>query len=230
MPVIHEKFEHLLCIEVNGITITEEILEKAINKCIGDRRTRKSVTKKDTDEEIIETLINEQDVMNAISSAVNLKVKKPDTSVKFDEVRNMDLSLDNWETYTPEERKFAQLTLCAYNDYYDLNAPNDRTGIYDVIDLEVRMQTIRLFIRLCKKKDEIAEYDAKLKELRVQWSKALDDLNLKKKQRDNTKEKPKDTSDEHQNAIKSLDAMQAEAAKRKLEVKKKKEEKFKLNK
>lgn len=217
--------------EFSGIIVTEDIFIKALNKCAGDKRFKYKIGKAHPNEEIIEKYVDFDDMVRAINSANNLQVKKPDTSVKFDDVRNMDLSLDNWETYTEQERKFARQALCAYNDYYDLDAPNDRTGIYDVIDLEVRMQTIRLFIRLSKKKDEIAEYDNKLKELRQQWSKALDDLNLKKKQRDSKKDKPTDTTvTDYVNAIKSLDEMQKEVEQKQLEIQQKKAERRKRNK
>lgn len=224
-----ETYEDLIGTTVNGIYVTEAILERAKNKCVGDKRRKKSldIAPDESFAAVLTLHVQRDDVIHAIASANNLKVKQPDMSVKFDDVRDMDLSLDNWETYRPEEKKFAQCQLSAYNDYYDLDAPNDKTGIYDVIDLEVRMQTIRLYIRLSKKKDEILEYDKQLKELRLQWSKALDDLALKKKQRDVAKPKLIDTSNDLSEAIKSLDEMQAEAEQRKLEIQKKKLEKNK---
>jgi hypothetical protein len=216
--------------------ITDSLLNLAENKLASKRRQgfikEKNPDQRLTNRAILEKHVTAEDIIRNIPSVAGLNKRNNDRAngelpdrekeVKFDDIRNMDLSLENWETYTPEERKFAQGLLSAYNDYYDLNAPNDKTGIYDVIDLEVRMQTIRLFIRVTKKKDESAEYDAKLKELRVQWSKALDDLNLKKKQRDVAKPKPTDTTNDIGNAIKSLDEMQAETAQRKATITKKK--------
>lgn len=217
--------------EFSGIIVTEDIFIKALNKCAGDKRFKYKIGKAHPNEEIIEKYVDFDDMVRAINSAANLQVKKPDTSVKFDDVRNMDLSLSNWDTYQEAEKKFAQERLCAYQEFYSLDAPNDILGIYDVIDLEVRMQAIRLYIRLSKKKDEITEYDNKLKELRQQWSKTLEDLNLKKKQRDSKKEKTVDTTaTDHMNAIKSLDEMQEEAKQKQLEIQQKKTERRKRNK
>lgn len=216
--------------EINGHLIDEDIFNKALNKCIGDKRISQKVFKYVKDEEVVEQHVEAEHVEKAINSAFNLRNRQNSNNVKFDDVRNMDLSLSNWDTYQPAEQKFAQERLCAYQEFYSLDAPNDILGIYDVIDLEVRMQTIRLYIRLTKKKDDIIDYDKQLKELRLQWSKTLEDLNLKKKQRDSKKEIPKDTSNDLSNAIKSLDEMQAEIAKKKQEIQKKKEEKRRSNK
>jgi hypothetical protein len=226
------------------IIVTKELICKAVRKLVGYRRNsyKDQLSRKATAHEVIEhidpktgqNIITEQDVLNNIPGVTGLKIggnKPKEIEVKFDDVRNMDLSLSNWDTYQPAEKDFAQERLHSYQEFYSLDAPNDILGIYDVIDLEVRMQTIRLFIRLSKKKDEIAEYDIKLKELRQQWSKTLEDLNLKKKQRDTAKTKTVDnTSEEYINIIKSVDEMQAEIEKRKLEIQNKKQLKRKRNK
>lgn len=206
--------------EINGRLVDEDIFNKALRKCIGDKRLSRRVKKNVPDEEVIDRFVEIEHMESAINSALNLRPKPVNPAVKFDDVRNMDLSLQNWSTYQEAERKFAQERLNAYQEFYALEAPNDILGIYDVIDLEVRMQVIRLYIRLSKKKDEIAEYDEKLKELRQQWSKALEDLNLKKKQRDNLKKPKEDKSliSDQLNALdKSIDELKQDVELEELE-------------
>lgn len=223
-----ESYSYLIDDMVGDIEVTEDILIRALKKCIGDKKRRKDldITEETTNSDILNLYVTEDDIYNAINSAANLRKRTIDTSVKFDEVRSMDLSFDNWKSYHDGEKQFALERLQEYQDFYSLEAPNDKFGIYDVIDIEVRMQTIRLFLRMARPKDpSIEENEMKLTRLRQQWSKALDDLNLKKKQRDVAKNTPKETADTYINAIKELDEMEAEERIRQKEILKKKAEK-----
>jgi len=224
-----EMYSYLIGDMVGDIEVTEDILIRALNKCIGDKKRRKDleITEDTTNLDILEMYVTEDDVYGAINSAANLRKRSPDTSVKFDEVRSMDLSFNNWDSYHDGEKEFALERLRDYQEYYSLEAPNDRFGIYDVIDIEVRMQTIRLFLRMARPKDpSIEENEMKLARLRQQWSKALDDLNLKRKQRGN-KTQPDEDANTHTNTIKELDEMEAEVKRKQEEILRKKAERRK---
>jgi len=192
---------------INGIVVTERILESAKSKCIGDKRRKKSleIPPDESDAAVLALHVQRDDLINAIASVANLKEKKPDTSIKFDDVRNMDLGLDNLEGYTNAERDFVQQRLCVYKSFYFgdslLVAPNDEFQILDLINMELDIMQLNTFIRMNKKSEEEKKL---LKEARLQYSKALQDLNVKKQQRDNRK-KTETADDELLKAINEAD-------------------------
>jgi hypothetical protein len=200
-------FDHLVGKEIRGRIVDYDILQKAIGKCVSDKRNshRDDFEGEVSDAFIIQEFVEEDDVIRAISSAMNLKPKQASTEIKFDDVRNMSLGLDNLEGYTDAEREFVQSRLNVYKSFYfgdNLVAPNDEFQILDLINMELDIMQLNTFIRMNKKCEE--EKKA-LKEVRLQYSKAQQDLNLKKQQRDNTKEKPKDTNIDLTTAINQLD-------------------------
>jgi hypothetical protein len=117
----------------------------------------------------------------------------------------MDLGLDNLEGYTNAERDFVQQRLCVYKSFYFgdslLVAPNDEFQILDLINMELDIMQLNTFIRMNKKSEEEKKL---LKEARLQYSKALQDLNVKKQQRDNRK-KTETADDELLKAINEAD-------------------------
>jgi hypothetical protein len=184
-------FDHLIGMKIGDTEITEELVDKSVSRLITFRRKSKK-DHESSDAFIIQEYITDEDVIRNIASANNLKPKTVDTSVKFDDVRNMSLGLDNLEGYTEAEKSFVQQRLCVYKSFYFGDgvsvAPNDEFQILDLIDMELDIQQLKTFTKLNKKCEE--EKKA-LKEMRSQYSKALQDLNVKKQQRDNVK-KPKD--------------------------------------
>lgn len=200
--IIPEKFRDLVGTQSpDRIEITEENLRTALNKLVSCRR--RPMGKNATLESIYET-IEPEHIFKNIKSAGNLKsgvvenITKPEK--KTEELRDLPID-DELAGYTESERKFIQRRLSEYESFYSLDGPNDKFGILDVVDIELRIQTLRSDIRanISKKKDT-SDDDKTLADLRKQWSALLKDLNLTKLQRDN----PRNKKDEANTDIKSI--------------------------
>jgi len=191
--------------ETKTVKVDQDILDKAYSRLLSFRRKRYKDTKS-SDAFIIQEYVTEEDFITSIESVCNLKVGNiKEKEVKFDDVRNMSLRLDNLEGYTEAEKSFVQQRLSVYKSFYFgdslLVAPNDEFQILDLIDMELDIMQLKTFVKLNKKSKEEEE---KLKQMRLQYSKALQDLNVKKQQRDNRK-KTETGDDELLKAINEAD-------------------------
>jgi hypothetical protein len=236
MKFIEERFGHLVGLEVKNkdetktFIATPELIESALSKCISDKRSMKGTpNKKMSDEDIVDSYIHDADILSRIPSVVNLCKGNPNLNkkeVKIDEIRKMDLGLDKFAGYEPNEISFIQDRLKIYKEFYEVNAPNDEFQVFDIIDMELEMIQLKTFIKLNPKKCD--DEKKQLKELRVQYSKAQQDLNVKKQQRDSVKGKSNtDNETDLFSLIKSVDEMQAEVEEENKEIQHRMKEKAK---
>jgi hypothetical protein len=187
--------------EVNGVLVTEKHLEAAENRACTNKRKvwekQKDLRRKKSNAELLKEVITKEDVVRLIRTVDGLVKKNeakakgeedPYKEVKFDDVRKMDLDLDNPSGYEASEKKFIQSRLQVYKSFYfgdGVVAPNDEFDLLDIIDLEREIEQLKTLIRLNPKKCD--EERKLLPVLRKQRSDALQGLNAKKLQRDNSK-------------------------------------------
>lgn len=224
------KYDYLIGTKINNIEVTEELMDKTISRLISFRRKREK-NFEDSDAFIIETFITEEDVIRNLQSAANLKAKSPDTSVKFDDIRKMSLGLDSLEGYEETEKQFIQQRLYELSQDFNLEKSTDKFLAWRVAVCELKIMQLETLLVVNKK--EAANIDAvkQIDLLDKQYKLFCESLNVLKRQRDNKKDKLKDSeTNEFKNTIKSVDEMQAEVKQKQLEIKKKKEEKQKRNK
>jgi hypothetical protein len=200
-------FDHLIGTEIRGKIVDDDILQKAINKCVADKRNsrRKDFIGEVSDALIIQECVEEDDVIRAISSIINLKVKLPDTSVKFDDVRNMSLGLDNLEGYTEAEKCFVQQRLSELSQDFNLEKSTDKFLAFRVVICELKIMQFETLTVMNKKEAKEIDAAKQIDALDKQYKVYCESLNVLKRQRDNTKEKPKDTNIDLTTAINQLD-------------------------
>jgi hypothetical protein len=188
-------FEKFLNMELNGRIVDEDILKKAINKCVGDKRVSKKVLATESDAFVIREYVEADDVFRAISSAMNLRVKTPDTSIKFDDVRNMALGLDLLEGFRDAEKRIVQQRLSELAEDFNLEKTTDKFLAWRVALCELKIMQLETLTVMNKKEAKEIEASKQLDLLDKQYKVYCESLNVLKRQRDNTKEKPKETLD-----------------------------------
>lgn len=203
--------------EICGVIVTEDIFTKALNKCVGDKRYKYKFSKSYPKEDIIEKYVDFDDVIRAINSAANLQTKKPVNSVKFDDVRNMSLRLDNLEGYTEAEKKFVQQRLCELSGEFDLEKSTDKFLAYRVVLCELKIMQLETLIVMNPKLAKEVQAQAQIDLLDRQYKIFCESLNALKRQRDNTKGKQKESQTNLADIINKLDKsipeLEAEVAK-----------------
>ena len=203
--------------EICGVIVTEDIFTKALNKCVGDKRYKYKLSKSYPKEDIIEKYVDFDDVIRAINSAANLQTKKPVNNVKFDDVRNMSLRLDNLEGYTKAEKKFVQQRLCELSGEFDLEKSTDKFLAYRVVLCELKIMQLETLIVMNPKLAKEVQAQAQIDLLDRQYKIFCESLNALKRQRDNTKGKQKESQTNLADIINKLDKsipeLEAEVAK-----------------
>ena len=149
-------FEHLIGNVVNGKIVTEEMLERAKRKCIGDRKRRKdlNITADTNNATILALYVSEDDVINAIASAGNLKPRSVDTSVKFDDIRDMELGIELLKGYRDAEKKVIQRRLYELAQDFDLEKSTDKFLAWRVAVCELKIMQLETLI-VVNSKEEI---------------------------------------------------------------------------
>jgi hypothetical protein len=209
----------------DGIEITEQNLPAAVNTYIGNAKRR--LGKNATQARIFEDFKIEY-LYNSLKSTSNLKSGLIDNITapekKAEEIRNTPINDELDDGYSPQEKEFVQRRLSEYESFYSLDGPNDKFGILDVIDIELRIQILKKQIRekMGRNKDT-SDDDKILADLRKQWSALLKDLNLTKLQRDNPRNKKDETNsdtiaDKLKEADKTVEDLEQEATAKKQEV------------
>lgn len=203
--------------EICGVIVTEDIFTKALNKCVGDKRHKYKLSKSYPKEDIIEKYVDFDDVIRAINSAANLQTKKPENNVKFDDVRNMSLGLDNLEGYTEAEKKFVQQRLYELSGEFDLEKSTDKFLAYRVVLCELKIMQLETLIVMNPKLAKEVQAQAQIDLLDRQYKIFCESLNALKRQRDNTKGKQKESQTNLTDIINKLDKsipeLEAEVAK-----------------
>jgi hypothetical protein len=210
--------------EINGKLVDEDIFNKALKKCIGDVRFKhKASTRLMEDEEVVEQYIEIERMEKAINSAMNLQNRQPNSTVKFDDVRNMSLDLDNLEGYTDAEKNFVQQRLCELSQEFNLEKSTDKFLAYRVVLCELKIMQLETLIVMNPKLAKETQAQAQIDLFDKQYKVFCESLNALKRQRDNTKEKPKEKLDLAANINKldkSITELQLEAEKARQEEKK----------
>jgi hypothetical protein len=193
------------------IEITDKYITKAVRKLVGYRRRSYDISPKDSDEFVIdyvddqtgEKIITEQNVIDNIPSVVGLKNGVQQKEVKFDDVRNMPLGFNNLESYTEAEKLYIQQRLYDFDQDFELKTAADKFIAWRAILCEMNIMQLELY-KIHKPK-EATETQKQIDTLDNQYKKHCDALNVLKKQRDNSKEKPKDQGTDLTSAINQLD-------------------------
>jgi hypothetical protein len=189
-------FDHLIGNPVNDTFVTEDMIESALNKCIGDKRRKTSlgILATESDAYVIQEFIEEEDVIRAIVSINNLKAKKPDTSIKFDDVRNMELGLDLLEGYKDAEKQFVQSRLSALSEDFNLEKSTDKFWAWRVALCELKIMQLETLAVMNHKEFVNVDGTKQLDLLDKQYKVYCDSLNILKRQRDNIKKVKEDRS------------------------------------
>jgi hypothetical protein len=202
------KYIELVGQEIDGILVTGKLLDSAeLKACTNKRKTFKKAKDqrwRKSNAELLETEISKEDIIrlfkgiNALMQRNEARARgeevpsKKDLEVKFDDVRNMSLGLDNLEGYTEAEKSFVQQRLCVFEQDFELKTATDRFIAWRAVICEMNIRQLEL-LKVYRPK-EIGEIQKQIDVLDNQYKKHCDALNVLKKQRDNTKEKPKETT------------------------------------
>lgn len=188
---------------INGIIITEKHVQMAENTvCKKTRKRLKTAGDPDSSKDNVWLLtyrLTVDDVKRSIPSIVSLAARNearakgelppPSKEIKFDDIRNMSLGLDNLEGYTEAEKHFVQQRLCVYEKDFDIEKPNDKFLARRVVLCELmilQLERYRLELeKHGKKQAEISDVQKQIESLEKQFTGHCDKLNVLKKQRDN---------------------------------------------
>jgi hypothetical protein len=189
------------------LIITEDLLKIAENKLASQRR--KSLTKEKNpdcklpNKDILEKYVTAEDIVRNIPSIVGLakknesrrngEIQPKKEEIKFDDVRNMSLGLDNLEGYTEAEKSFVQQRLSVYERDYNLEKAADKFKALRAVICE--MKILQLETLLASKPKGDPEIQNQINALDKQHAFHCDGLNALKKQMDNQKNKPQDKMD-----------------------------------
>lgn len=226
------------------IVASKEWICKAVRKLVGYRRNsyKDQLSRKATAHEIIEhvdpktgqNIITEQDVLNNIPGVTGLKIggnKPKEIEIKFDDVRGMDLSLESLDGFKETEKKIIQRRLSELSEDFNLEKSTDKFLAWRVAVCELKIMQLETLVVLNSKEAVNVKAKEQIEVLDGQYKDFCTSLNALKRQRDTVKTKTVDnTGEEYMNTIKSVDEMQAETEKRKLEIQNKKQLKRKRNK
>jgi hypothetical protein len=182
-------------------------------------------------EEIVKKYVRSDDVLRNIPSAYPVFDKhqrqegnKPD-NIKINDVKKMDFSENPLIGYEIVEQKIIQQRLDELAQEFNLEKSTDKFLARRVALCELKIMQLETLASMNHR--EAAECQKQIDLLDKQYRVYCDSLNVLKKQRDNTKDKPKDDSEDIINMIKSVDEMKREAEDRKNLISQKIKEKVK---
>jgi hypothetical protein len=219
-------FDTLLGQTIDGITITEKHIDYAENKVASWKRNQlKKESNKDhkqTLKYIAEHYCNADEVLKqipSIDSLVQKNLEKANGSlekkseVKFDDVRNMDLSIQSLEGFKETEKKIIQQRLLELSEDFNLEKSTDKFLAWRVAVCELKIIQYETLIALNPK--AIKDVQSQIDILDKQYKVFCESLNVLKRQRDSIKKQSdnkssiSDTLNELDN--KSVDDLKHEA-------------------
>jgi hypothetical protein len=224
-------YDNLIGKEYKGIVATEELLIKSANRLAGLKRSylekKKNPDYKLTNETIIKKYnITDEKILAGITSVGHLidpnnpaTIPKPE--VKFDDVRDMDLTIDEFAGFRDSERKFINWRLPDYERDYDLTKAADKFKALRAVICEMKIRQLEVVLASKQKGD--AEIQKQIDNLDKQYTQHCDSLNALKKQQDNKKDKP-DTAGGISEAVNRMSKPIKELQKEAAELKAKKEQ------
>jgi hypothetical protein len=233
------KYDYLLDesieIEKNGETktrkIDQDLLDKAYNRLLSmRRRSRKDF--ESSDSFIIQEYVTEEEMITAIRTVSHLRSdgNSKKSEVKFDDVRNMDLSLQSLEGFKESERRIIQRRLNELSEDFNLEKSTDKFLAWRVAVCELKIMQLETLVVLNPKEAASVEANKQIDTLDKQYKVFCESLNALKRQRDNTKVKAVDNSGDILNTIKSIDEMTQEVQEEQKEIEKRMKEKIKRSK
>jgi hypothetical protein len=211
--VIPEQYKHLIGeVNDNGMEVTKEVLEGALNKLVALRTKSlaKKLKKRPSKAEIYGS-ISDEDILRNCNSLTNLRSGNADYLPSKKDVREMSLGLDEFAGYKEEEQKFIQSRLCEYEEQFDLSKPTDKFIARRAVVCEMRILQLEiLLIEDAKKSDE---YQQQIEKYNTQYLKLCDSLNVLKKQRESPRNKPESNTDTIAGKLKEADKSVADLEK-----------------
>lgn len=179
--------------EKKVIKIDELLLDRAYSRVIKIMRNRWKDFD-NSDDFVLREYVSETEFENAMKSVAQLnKGNGIDKEVKFDDVRNMSLGLDNLEGYTDAEKSFVQERLSDLAEDFNLEKSTDKFLAWRVALCELKIMQLETLSVMNKK--EAADAQKQIEILDKQYKLFCESLNALKRQRDNVKEKPKEVVD-----------------------------------
>lgn len=182
--------------DTKAIKVDEVLLDRAYSRILKVLRNRYDEydPEKVSDALILQQYGTEEEFLNLMKSVAQLnKGNGIDKEVKFDDVRNMSLGLDNLEGYTDAEKSFVQERLSDLAEDFNLEKSTDKFLAWRVALCELKIMQLETLSVMNKK--EAADAQKQIEILDKQYKDFCTSLNALKRQRDNSKEKPKETLD-----------------------------------
>jgi hypothetical protein len=216
----YEKFAYLINRQLeDGRIIDEPLLKKAFaNRFSQLRRRLKNEKNPDSrvykdDEYLFDKYpFSEEDVLKSINAVKALVTPKENPALiarqnaaTLNDIRDMDLSLDDFSAYRPAEQRYIQRRLNEYANDFTIEKATDRFQVLRAVLRELSiLQLERLKIEP-QSETQAKETQAKIDALDKEYRLICDSLNVLKKNRETGRQKPQNQGTDLTEIINRLD-------------------------